>query len=209
MQLEIDVKKAKKLISSTSKAISEVEDLLTSNDRDKLMAAIYRYSNKAEKLTNHARLLPIATGSPTAKEDVFDIVINETNTNIEVYENKICIDIPSLLPKKESGTPSYIRTIVDAAFKKYIKNNGPLTKMDDVVLVFQHCYSAAREEREYRDHDNIELNAVIDIIALYALVDDAAMKCKHYYCSRKDQNDHTKIFVMKPKDFINWLIEET
>ena len=53
----------------------------------------------------------------------------------------------------------------------------------DCVLIFRHIYDRNRPERSYRDHDNIELNMVVDIVALYLPPDDAPPRCAHYYCN--------------------------
>ena len=48
-------------------------------------------------------------------------------------------------------------------------------------MIFRHVYDRNRPEREYRDHDNIELNTVVDAIAMFFLVDDTPLECRHYY----------------------------
>ena len=40
-------------------------------------------------------------------------------------------------------------------------------------MIFRHTYDRNRPEREYRDHDNIELNTVVDAVVMFFLVDDA------------------------------------
>lgn len=75
----------------------------------------------------------------------------------------------------------------------------------DCVLIFRHIYDRNRPERSYRDHDNIELNMVVDIVALYLLPDDAPLRCAHYYCSAGGDTDRTEIYVVPCDSLPDWL----
>ena len=66
----------------------------------------------------------------------------------------------------------------------------------------------ARPERAYRDHDNIEVNMVTDIITLYLLPDDAPRRCAHYYCSAAGEVDCTEVYVVPASRFPEWLAAE-
>ena len=62
-----------------------------------------------------------------------------------------------------------------------------------------------RPERAYRDHDNIELNAVADAIAMFVMHDDAPLQCSHFYCSQRGEKEYTRVFVVPQKSFVAWL----
>ena len=111
----------------------------------------------------------------------------------------------NILPKKEKGNPSYIRATLQIALKKYFSENPKIRLNADSVIIFKHNYSKTRSEREYRDHDNIELNSIVDLIALYVLIDDMPLKLRHYYCSYVSEEDSTEVFVVPNTDFISWL----
>ena len=91
-----------------------------------------------------------------------------------------------------------IRDSLYLALGEYFKCHDKL-RLDDCVLTVCHRYDKDRSEREYRDHDNIELNAVTDALALYALYDDAPLRCEHHYCSVKDDRDATTVLLV-PQD---------
>jgi hypothetical protein len=76
------------------------------------------------------------------------------------------------------------------------------------VTVFRHVYRRDRPERQYRDHDNIELNRVLDIVALYVMVDDSPMRCRHYYCGAPGSGHRTEIYVVPRDEFVHWLAIE-
>ena len=59
-----------------------------------------------------------------------------------------------------------------------------------------------------RDHDNIEVNKVADIVAMHVLSDDNPSVCSHYYCSASASEDRTEVYVVPKHDFPRWFIEE-
>lgn len=84
----------------------------------------------------------------------------------------------------------------------------PPTRFTDCVLVYRHIYDRTRPERRKRDHDNIEINMVSDIVALYVLPDDAPSVCSHYYCSADGSEDRTEVYVVPRNEFPMWLVTE-
>lgn len=73
------------------------------------------------------------------------------------------------------------------------------------MLAYRHVYQRDRPERAYRDHDNIEVNMVTDIVTLYLLPDDAPRRCAHYYCSAAGDVDCTEVYVVPTSRFPVWL----
>ena len=201
-----DLETAQNLLNRAQKSLDEINLYLKRNDVFCAITESYNYEMLSEKIVNNARLLPIASGLPKAKDIVVDNIIKENNVLVEyTEENWFHINFPALLPKKEQGNPSYIRTTVQSALKTFFTNNKKRPLQDNCVMIFQHNYNKERPEREFRDHDNIELNAIVDLVALYALIDDAPMKCKHFYCSRISDHDSTDVFLVPSEDFILWL----
>ena len=84
----------------------------------------------------------------------------------------------------------------------------PPVRYRDSVLIYRHVYSRDRPERQKRDHDNIEVNMVTDIITLYLLPDDAPRRCAHYYCSAAGAEDQTEVYVIPTSRFPTWLAAE-
>lgn len=112
--------------------------------------------------------------------------------------------LPALLPKKESGSPSYLRDMLYPAMRRFFAGKLPHI-YSDCVLIFRHIYDRNRPERSYRDHDNIELNMVVDIVVLYLLPDDAPLRCAHYYCSAGGDTDRTEIYAVPCDSLPDWL----
>ena len=59
-----------------------------------------------------------------------------------------------------------------------------------------------------RDHDNIEINMVSDIIAMYVMPDDGPATCAHYYLSAVGNGDRTEVYVVPKSEFPMWLAQE-
>ncbi len=103
--------------------------------------------------------------------------------------------------------PFGICEIITLRLKAFWKNKLPI-RYPDNVAVFRHVYNRKRPERQYRDHDNVELNKVLDVIALYVMVDDSPMRCRHYYCCTPGDCERTEVYIVPRRDFGRWLVQE-
>ena len=83
-------------------------------------------------------------------------------------ERWFCLRIPALLPKKAGGSADYIRSFLYPAMRAFFEKRPPV-RYQDCVLIYRHVYDRARPERKMRDHDNIEINMVSDIVAMYVI----------------------------------------
>lgn len=204
-QIAKDVLIAEKLIKKAEDSLKKIDTMIAQDNKEGLLEELFNYENLCEKIVNNGRLLPIMSGR-NAKDIINNTIIEENNLNIEyTQEGWFYVKIPSLLPKKEKGDPSYIRTTLNVGMKDFFSKNEKKKFESNVVMIFKHNYSKERTYREYRDHDNIELNSVVDMIALYVLIDDSPMKAKHFYCSAIEDTDSTEVFIIPQTDFKKWL----
>lgn len=60
-------------------------------------------------------------------------------------------------------------------------------------------------ERRMIDHDNCEINAVTDIVALYLLPDDSPKFCNLYYTTYRFEYDATQVFIVPKEDLARWM----
>ena len=163
---------------------------------------------QAEKTTLLTRVLPAYTGNPRCFDDME--TVKQENIKVEIgftTEGYFCVRMPTLLPKKASGSVDYIRGYLYPAMKQFFEGKTPI-RFRDCVLIFRHVYSRDQPERSMRDHDNIEVNAVSDIVALYVLPDDHPSITSHYYCSAQSSEDRTEIYVVPKADFPMWFTAE-
>lgn len=162
----------------------------------------------AEKTTLLTRVLPAYTGNPSAAEDVE--TVRKACIPVEIgftEEGWFSLRIPALLPKKSEGSAEYLRTFLYPAMRRFFRSQEPV-RTPDCVLIYRHVYDRTRPERRKRDHDNIEINTVSDIVALYTMPDDAPSVCSHYYCSAEADVDRTEVYVVPRKEFPMWLVTE-
>lgn len=189
----------------------QVEAIRWFYDNDNLPES-YKQALKLEELSEEAvlltRVLPAYTGAVNAMVDVDKIVSNTIPVEIGfTAEGWFSVRIPALLPKKASGSADYIRSYLYPAMRRFFEGKPPV-RFKDCVIVYRHVYDKSRPEREMRDHDNIEINMVTDIIAMYVLPDDNPAVCSHYYCSAAGCEDRTEVYVIPKHEFPRWMAEE-
>lgn len=188
--------------------LGAVKDSVNGPNREYLYHLIMQAVEKSEKLTLGIRNLPAFTGHPRAQEHTQQAIRDNIKVQIGYTEQGwFSVQIPMLLPKKETGSASYIRAILYPAMKRFFLVRKPV-RHQECILIYRHVYDERRPERAYRDHDNIETNMVTDIVALYVMEDDAARKCVHYYCSAAGDSDRTEVYVVPVSQFMQWLAME-
>ena len=166
------------------------------------------YYESDELLLAYEQALRLEEHSREACDAVSGIVCNCIGSKIVFTEEGLFyLSIPMLLPKKESGSAEYIRSALYPAMRDYFSHCPPV-RFQESVLIFRHVYDKRRPERRWRDHDNIEVNMVSDIVAMYVLADDCPSVCSHYYCSAAGEEDRTTVYVVPKPDFPEWLRRE-
>lgn len=167
-----------------------------------------RLEEVSEKTVLLTRALPAYTGNPKARLETENLI--KLSIPIEIgftKEGWFSLRIPALLPKKDAGSADYIRSSLYLAMREFFLDSQPV-RYNDCVLIYRHIYARDRPERKKRDHDNIEVNMVSDIVAMYVLPDDGPSVCSHYYCSAQGQSDRTEVYVVPQCEFTEWLENE-
>ena len=161
----------------------------------------FEFTYESEKLTLLAREIPTCTGHPGAKGQMDAQVAKAIPISIELTsEGWLKMIFPVLLPRKERGNQDYIRDNLYPAMKRFIEERPPF-RFPKSVIVFRHVCNRQRPERLCRDHDNIELNAVVNVIALYLLRSDGPKHLEHYYCAACGEADNTDVYLVPQDDF--------
>jgi hypothetical protein len=153
------------------------------------------------------RALPAHTGHPRSKELTRNAIAEAIPIEIGFTDQGwFCLRMPILLPRKEKSSRNYIRGFLYPELEQFAE--GRRIRYRNCVLIFRHVYDRNRPEREYRDHDNIELNTVVDAIAMFFLVDDTPLECRHYYCSAAGSTERTEVYIVPRNEFEDWLAQE-
>ena len=204
IQLDSAIKEAEKLLKKLNAVKSDYADKRMEEALSKSVTA----AKISESVALKTRALPAYTGHPQAEVMVQKAL--EEAVPIEMgftEEGWFCLRMPILLPRKEKSSRSYLRGFLYPAFERFTYGKSKI-RYRNGVLIFRHVYDKNRPEREYRDHDNIELNTVVDAIAMYFLVDDTPLECRHYYCSAAGDEERTEVYIVPRADFESWLSME-
>lgn len=203
--------KTRQLLKEVS---NQTQHLLEIAEVDEELAAstqALRLEEAAEKLTLLIRTLPTYSVSPNLYKverqilaDIIPVEIGFTE------ENWFCVRLPALLPKKESlGTCHYVHQYLYQAMLRFFMGKDINIRFPRCVLIYRHVYSRDRLQRQYRDHDNFEVNRVSDIVTLFTMVDDSPSQCCHYYCSAAGTEERTEVYVVPQEEFTQWLLKSS
>lgn len=195
-------------IKRMSEQASVVRSFYTEGKGNEAYEHALKLEENSERTVLLTRVLPAYTGSRTAHLDVPNLLALSIPVEIGfTAENWFSVRIPALLPKKEEGSADYVRSFLYPALREFFQGKEPV-RYRDCVLIYRHVYDRTRPERQRRDHDNIEVNMVSDIIALYTMPDDGPEICSHYYCSAGGLQDRTEVYVVPKSQFPIWLVTE-
>jgi hypothetical protein len=194
-----------KLLNKTQKSMDIIMQNLEYDDINGANQAAVDLIDYGEKFMFIARQILSNNKDPQVQK-MYEKIITD---NIPVHmgftpEGWFGVVMPALLPKKQKGSAEYIREYLYLAMNKFFRDKQSV-RYTDCVLIFRHIYKRDRPERQYRDHDNIELNMVIDILALYVLFDDTALRCEHHYYSMPGNENRTEIFVVPQSEHGSWI----
>lgn len=203
MTLEKTIRQTEKLLKILQAVQTDYADKRMEAAMEKAVSA----AKQAEKVALMTRALPAHTGHPRAKELTRNAIAEAIPIEIGFTDQGwLCIRMPILLPRKEKSSRSYIREFLYPVLEQFAA--GRKIRYRNCVLIFRHVYDRNRPEREYRDHDNIELNTVVDAIAMFFLVDDTPLECRHYYCSTAGSTERTEVYIVPRNKFEDWLALE-
>ena len=201
IQLDRAIKEAEKLLKQLNAVKSDYADKRMEDALEKSVSA----ARIAESVTLKTRALPAHTGHPQADAMVQNAIEEAVPVEMGFTEKGwFSLRMPILLPRKEKSSRSYLRGFLYPALEKFSHGKEKI-RYRNCVLIFRHVYDRNRPEREYRDHDNIELNTVVDAIAMFFLVDDTPFECRHYYCSTAGDEERTEVYIVPRADFESWL----
>ena len=204
IQLDSAIKEAERLV----KTLYAVKTDYAEKRMEEAMIKSVTAARISESVALKTRALPAYTGHPQAEVMVQKAM--EEAVPIEMgftEEGWFCLRMPILLPRKEKSSRSYLRGLLYPDLMRFTCGK-PKIRYRNCVLIFRHIYDQTRPEREYRDHDNIELNTVVDAIAMFFLVDDTPLECRHYYCSTAGHEERTEVYIVPRADFEIWLAME-
>lgn len=161
-----------------------------------------------ENVAVKARNLPYFTWRTTARDDVRKVMMETIPHKIGfTKEGWFSVRIPMLLPKKNSGSTEYMRTLMYSILGEFFQDKE-WVRFPRSVIIYRHVYSEEYPSIRKRDHDNIEVNQVTDTLALFLLADDNPNVCNHYHTSAIGSENRTEVYIVPQVEFIEWLERE-
>ena len=195
-------------IQETEKLLKALHGIVESRDLETALELSVTAAKISEGVALKTRALPAHTCHPRAERAAQEAISESVPVEIRLTEEGwFYLCMPILLPRKEKSPRNYLRGFLYPALASFVRERLPI-RYRDCVMIFRHTYDRNRPEREYRDHDNIELNTVVDAVAMFFLVDDTPFECRHYYCSVVGDEESTEVFIVPRNAFGVWLSQE-
>lgn len=163
---------------------------------------VFDASSKAEQIACDIRHV-ICNASIAKKAEVMQRVAQVQGIMIQDEKTWLKIRLPILLQKKfknaELLSDPLLYALSEFAMEREIR------KLNQAVVCFRHVYDKKLPKRRIRDYDNMEEKEILDVIALFALLDDSGRYCDIFNTVAFDDDDYTEIFVMESAQFLLWL----
>ena len=161
---------------------------------------------RAEKIACQLRsLLYASTGIP--KEEYLIKAGEAQGIEISLENGILSITMPRLLPKKKSKQSScFLLEPLGAALAKYTAEHH-IPRFRECVVCISHVYDHQLPDWCLLDYDNLQQKQLLDMIALYVMIDDSGLLCDAYNTTELGETDFTRIHIMEKNLFSEWLIQ--
>lgn len=134
-------------LKRTAQLLARTRRLADSGNIPEAFNMAFTFAAEAEKLTLLARSIPAYTGHPQAALLSEELMVETVPVDTGYTEQGwFLLRLPALLPKKESGSPSYLRDMLYPAMRRFFAGKLPHI-YSDCVLIFRHIYDRNRPER--------------------------------------------------------------
>jgi len=117
------------------------------------------------------------------------------------------ITIPCLVPHRRKKQMGFITDPLYTALDCFVSNRDlPFNRFKHCVICITHVYDKTLFGKgRKRDHDNVEIKGIVDVINTFLLTDDNGSLCDIYNTSELSDEDITRIYVMKKDMFSEWV----
>ncbi len=206
-QIENSLVRIRSLLIKMTRQEQLIEDCLKSGSRASAFENALELERLSETYTLSTRELPQDFGIPKAVDAVEEIVTESFPCEIGyTKEGWFRLVMPMLLPKKSrTSSVDYIRGSLYPQMYDYFRKHR-IERLRDCVIIFRHVYDKNTPQYRKRDHDNIEVKQVTDIVAWFTMTDDGPDICRHYYCSASGSQNRTEVYVVPKLEFPFWMI---
>ena len=173
-----------KKLSKAAREFNDLAEIIRKESKTKALNETQGHVEAAYPLLERSwgilKGLILESGRPNATLAFDKVICNAAPVDISFTEEGWFRMKMSSLPAKEMATnANYIRDVLYAQLGAYFRKEGCRKRFHNCVIIFNHIYRYDVPEKQYRDHDNIERNMVVDAVALIVMEDDGARRCQH------------------------------
>ena len=206
-QIEQFLVRIRSLLIKMSKLEQLIDDCVKSGSKTAAFEHSLELERLSESYTLFTREMPQEFGIPKAVGCVDEVIRESFPCEIGyTKEGWFRLVMPMLLPKKSrNGSVDYIRGALYPQMYDYFRKHR-IERLSDCVIIFRHVYEKDTPHYRRRDHDNIEVKQVTDIVAWFTMTDDGPDICRHYYCSASGSQNRTEVYVVPKLEFPFWMI---
>jgi len=121
------------------------------------------------------------------------------------------IILPCLVPGRKKKPIGFIEVPLYAELEKFVADKflleQPFERFNHCTISITHVYNEALLGKgRRRDHDNIEVKGIVDVINRFLLNDDTGILCNVYHNSVLSDTDCTRIHIMGKELFPPWVL---
>lgn len=187
-----------------NKKLYELEHLLPSPAPEQFIETAKSAALLSERSTAQLRnfLFTICGGMP---QDYYLQAADMQGIRVDMTDGILSVRLPALLPKKiRTEGFKFLQPALHVALQHYFNQQG-FPHFRECTICIEHIYDRCLPLKAVRDYDNLELKAVIDVIATFCLTDDTGALCDSFQTTRFGYSSSTVITVMPKNCFSAWL----
>ena len=187
--------------------VTALQSVSVSDNPNNIHSFSYQAALRAESITQSLRHLVYDAANDTKKDYLVDAAQIQ---GISVCENNgiVKIQLPCLIPKRSKRGSAFIADPLSTVLRKFVHDHQPsCLPFLHCVISITHVYDKTLPIKgRVRDHDNIELKGIMDVINMYLLTDDVGTLCDIYSTSKTGSADMTRITIMEQDMFPEWIL---
>jgi len=216
----MDRKKLLNMIARVSDEVRRLKSDLTALQSSVLSENLDNYSDfsrqaaiRGEVVASKLRRLVYDSACTTKTPQAFYLETAAEALDIKVSSSSdgvVEITIPCLIPSRKRKSAGFITDPLYAALERFVSDrppDQPFERFKHCVICIIHVYDKALLVKgRHRDHDNIEVGEIINVINTFLLTDDIGVLCDIYHTSKISDYDYTRIFIVKKDMFAEWIL---
>lgn len=146
------------------------------------------------------------SGEVIPPEDLNDeIPDNSCRITLHKHWYGVKINMPLLVANRRNGWNNFYSDMLNDRLKVILGSERPY-RFGRCVVVFENIYAVSKIKKQPPvDPDNLELQAVLNVLAKYFIKDDTALQCSLFITANTGPFSVTHIYIVAIEDFPMWV----